>query len=110
MLVPRPRYRASMPEALDCPGPRGAWTPVIDHRRCEAKGPCVTACPYDVLGIQRISAADWAELGTIAKLRSTAHRRRTAYVVTPDACRGCGLCVEVCPEQAIRLRAFPRPS
>lgn len=81
---------------------------MIDHGRCEAKGPCVDACPYDVLGVQQISSADWAELGVIAKLRSRAHGRRTAYAVAPDACRGCGLCVEVCPEQAIHLREFPR--
>ena len=81
---------------------------MIDHGRCEAKGPCVDACPYNVLGVQRISSADWAELGMIGKLRSRAHGRRTAYAVTPDACRGCGLCVEVCPEQAIQLREFPQ--
>ena len=93
--------------AGDCPGPRGAWTPVIDHRTCEAKRACVEACPYDVLGVQQISRADWHDIGTIGRLRSRVHGRLTAYAVTPDACRGCGLCVEVCPEDAITVRSFP---
>ena len=99
----------STSESPECPGPRGAWTPVINHRKCEAKRACVEACPYDVLGVQRISRADWEEIGTIGRLRSRANGRRTAYAVTPDACRGCGLCVEVCPEDAITMRSFPAP-
>lgn len=93
----------------NCPGPRGAWTPVINHRRCEATRACVEVCPYDVLGVQRIGRADWAEIGPIGRLRSRVHGRRTAYAVTPDACQGCGLCVAVCPEHAITLREFPHP-
>ena len=92
----------------NCPGPPGSWTPVIDHAKCDAKRACVDVCPYDVLGVQRMSAPDRAELGAIGKVRSSIHGRRTAYAVTPDACRGCGLCVAVCPERAITLREYPR--
>ncbi len=94
-----------MSNTADCPGPRGAWEPVVDHGRCEAKGPCVPACPYDVLAVEPIRADDWAALNPLEKLRSFAHRRRTSYPVAIDQCRGCGECVAVCPEHAITLVA-----
>ncbi len=79
---------------------------MIHHRKCEAKRAYVEVCPYEVLGVQRISRADWEDIGTIGRIRSRVHGRRTAYAVTPDARRGCGLCVVVCPEDAITQRAF----
>ena len=42
-------------------------------------------------------------LGMIGKLRSTAHRRMTAYPVRADQCHECALCVTACPEEAISL-------
>ncbi len=46
---------------------------------------------------------DYGSLGLVGKLRSTAHRRMTAYPVHADRCQECGLCVEACPEGAITL-------
>ncbi len=46
---------------------------------------------------------DFTALGMLGKLRSTAHRRMTAYAVRADACHECGKCVAVCPEDAITL-------
>ena len=86
-----------------CSAPAGTYLPVIDHARCEGKRDCVQVCPYGVFEVRRIDDADFARLGMLAKLKSVAHRRQTAYAVAADACRGCGLCVVACPEDAITL-------
>jgi 4Fe-4S ferredoxin len=86
-----------------CKAPAGTYLPVIDHARCEGKRDCVQVCPYGVFEVRRIDDADFARLGLLAKLKSVAHRRQTAYAVGADACRACGLCVVACPEDAIAL-------
>ena len=86
-----------------CEAPAGQTRPVIDHARCEGKRDCVAVCPYDVFEVRRIDDADFAALGLLARLKSLAHGRKTAYAPRADQCRACGLCVVACPERAIRL-------
>ena len=50
---------------------------------------------------------DFNSLNMLGKLRSTAHRRMTAYVVRADDCHECGKCVTNCPEEAISLAEAP---
>lgn len=95
---------ATSTSSESCPQPAGKFEPVIDRSRCEAKGPCVPACPYAVLEIRPLSEADKAALGFFARLKARAHGNRQAYALDPDACRACGKCVEVCPEKAIHLK------
>ena len=95
---------ATSASSESCLQPAGKFEPVIDRSRCEAKGPCVPACPYAVLEIRPLSEADKAALGFFARLKARAHGNRQAYALDPDACRACGKCVEVCPEKAIRLK------
>jgi NAD-dependent dihydropyrimidine dehydrogenase PreA subunit len=40
----------------------------------------------------------------MARIKLFVHGGKQAYVLYPDACRGCGLCVKVCPENAIKLQ------
>lgn len=82
----------------------GVMVPVIDTMRCEAKGPCVPACPYDVLVIRAVPDAEKAKLPWVGRFKLLVHGGKQAFVLEPDACRGCGLCVQVCPEKAIRLQ------
>ena len=81
----------------------GVVQPHVDFNRCEAKGPCAEVCPYDVFEIRRIDPSDFRQLGLIGKLKNRVHRSRVAYTPNADQCRGCALCVQACPEKAIRL-------
>jgi NAD-dependent dihydropyrimidine dehydrogenase PreA subunit len=87
----------------ECRAEPGAWRPVVDRSRCEGKRDCVEVCPHDVFEVRRMDDADFDALGFLAKLKSRAHGRLTAYTPRADACRACGLCVVACPEKAIRL-------
>ena len=64
-------------------------------------------CPFDVFEVRRMDVDDFRSLGALGKLRSTAHRRMTAYPVRADQCDECRLCVAVCPEDAITLVEQP---
>jgi len=88
-----------------CRKPPGTVVPVVDRARCEGKADCVRVCPIGVFELGRISDADFAALGVFAKVKSLAHRRKTAYTPRAAQCEGCGLCVTACPEKAIRLAA-----
>jgi 4Fe-4S ferredoxin len=88
----------------ECRFDPGVMVPVIDPTRCEAKGPCVPICPYEVLAIRPVPSGEKAVLPLTARLKLFVHGGRQAFALDPDACRGCGLCVQVCPEKAIKLQ------
>ena len=91
------------PERASCAGQPGKVVPVVDRNRCEAKTDCVEVCPYDVFEIRRLSPSDRSSLSLFGKLKAWAHGGKQAYVVRPDACHACNLCVTACPEQALTL-------
>ncbi len=87
----------------DCKGQAGRVVPLIDRNRCEAKGGCVLVCPFKVFEIRALAPPDRAALSFRGKLKAWGHGHRQAYVIRPDDCHACGLCVQACPEDAIRL-------
>jgi NAD-dependent dihydropyrimidine dehydrogenase PreA subunit len=87
----------------DCRGELGQLAPVVDRAKCEGKSDCVDVCPYDVFEVRRMDDVAFARLGVLAKLKSIAHGRKTAYTPNAAACHACGLCVSACPEKAITL-------
>jgi NAD-dependent dihydropyrimidine dehydrogenase PreA subunit len=86
-----------------CPGEAGRVAPVVDRNRCEAKGDCVRVCPYHVFELRPLADADRAALSFVGRIRAWAHGHRQAYVARPTDCHACRLCVEACPESALRL-------
>jgi len=86
----------------------GELAPVIDLARCEGKADCLRVCPYDVFEVRVATSAERRSLGLMSQLKSLAHGHMKAFAVYADQCHACGLCVEACPETAIRLLK-PRP-
>jgi len=96
-------------EMQSCDGQGGRVAPVVDRNRCEAKADCVAVCPYGVFEIRRLLPEDKATLSFRGKLKAWAHGGKQAYVVDPQSCHACKLCVRACPENAIRLLRFEAP-
>jgi len=86
-----------------CKAPAAEFSPQVNRGRCEGKGDCVDVCPYGVFEVRRIDDTDYAQLNLLARLKSSAHGRQTAYTPNAAACQACGLCVVACPEKAITL-------
>lgn len=90
-----------------CRAEPGAFRPVVNRNRCEAKGDCVEVCPYQVFEVARIEDTDFKALSLLGKLKVLVHGRKTAYTPNAARCQACGLCVVACPERAITLEAAP---
>jgi len=88
----------------NCKEEAGQLIPVIDFNKCEAKGPCIEVCPYDVFEMKSISNEDFKQLSFIGKLKTKVHGKDKAYVAKSDSCHACGLCITACPEKAIKLK------
>ena len=91
------------PPTESCRAEPGRVAPVVDRNRCEAKEDCVRVCPYDVFEIRPLTEQDRRALSWLGKLKAWAHGNQQAYVVRPESCHACQLCIEACPEHALRL-------
>lgn len=87
----------------------GVVAPQIDRNRCEAKADCVSVCPYGVFAIQDLQPGDRSALSFRGRIKAWAHGGRQAYVVQPENCHACRLCLSACPENAIALAPWKPP-
>lgn len=80
--------------------------PVIDHNKCEGAADCLKVCPYNVFEVRKLTAAERQALPLTSRLKVFVHGGKQAFVVQPQDCHSCGLCVQACPEKAIKLAKF----
>jgi NAD-dependent dihydropyrimidine dehydrogenase PreA subunit len=95
------RARPTTKPDPNCKLDPGVMVPIIDPMRCEAKGPCVPICPYDVLIIRTVSPEEKAKLPVEGRLKLFVHGGKQAFALDPG---GVGLCVKACPDKAIKLQ------
>ena len=82
----------------------GSVLPIVDRNRCEGAHDCVDVCPHDVFEIRTLTGDERRELSFVGNIKSFFHGYKQAFVVRPQDCHACGLCVKACPEKAITLR------
>jgi 4Fe-4S ferredoxin len=93
-----------MATAVDCSFEAGVVIPVVNRELCENKGPCVTACPYDVFVVRKLDEQHKRALSPMGRIKLWVHGGKQSYADFADRCQGCGLCLSVCPEGAISLK------
>ncbi|WP_035846528.1 ATP-binding protein [Crocinitomix catalasitica] len=87
---------------IKCDETSGKLKPVINPNSCGGKEDCIPVCPYDVLEMRTITDEDKKDLNLKGKIK-TFFNNQKAYLKNEDQCHACGLCVQVCPEKAIKL-------
>lgn len=80
--------------------------PTVDTRRCEGKADCVRVCPFEVFEIRSLTLSERRQLPVLNRAKLWVHGGKQAFVVNPDRCYACNLCVVACPEDAITLTRF----
>ncbi|WP_422859669.1 4Fe-4S dicluster domain-containing protein [Flagellimonas sp. S174] len=85
-----------------CKEEGGILKPLIDFNDCGGKEDCIEVCPYDVLEMRPITPEDKSKLNFKGRIK-TFFNKQKAYITDVNLCHACGLCVQVCPEKAIKL-------
>ncbi|NBP69226.1 MAG: 4Fe-4S dicluster domain-containing protein [Cytophagia bacterium] len=89
----------------NCKDEAGKVYPVVNFNDCGGKKDCVVVCPYAVFEMKPITKEDRAKLNIKGHLKTLFFPNK-AYVINPEQCHACGLCVQICPEKAIQLKRY----
>ncbi|WP_010571293.1 4Fe-4S dicluster domain-containing protein [Leptospira broomii] len=81
----------------------GVIRPEVNLSKCEGKRDCAIVCPFAVFEIRPIDRPEKERLSFAGRMKTFFHGPNKAYVVRPEDCHACGLCVAACPEKAVRL-------
>jgi len=77
--------------------------PIIDKVKCDGDAACALVCPNNVFSIREITDDEYKLLPFIGRLKTRIKGRNKSFVVHPEWCIGCNLCVTNCHEKAIKL-------
>ena len=77
--------------------------PLADHSKCEAKGECVSVCPYSIFQLRPRTREEISGLTFMGKIKAREHKNLVGSPLHIDLCKSCGDCVVSCPEKAIKL-------
>lgn len=93
-------------EALDAPGvwPKRRYLARLKKPDCIRCGRCVKRCPFEAFTARRKRPDANAAAG------KSGRREPAIIAFHPDRCRGCGLCAETCPADAIEMDPLPAGS
>lgn len=75
----------------------------INPNSCDGCGACVEVCKKSVLELRDITDQEHKALHFMGKFKVRIKGREKSFVVQPENCVSCGLCVKHCHERAIRL-------
>ncbi len=97
---------AKVLDSSNCKAEPQQLKPLINQAKCEGASDCLKVCPYNVFEVRKLAAVERKELPLTARLKVAVHGGKQAFVIHPEACHSCGLCIQACPEKAIRLIKF----
>jgi NAD-dependent dihydropyrimidine dehydrogenase PreA subunit len=60
-------------------------------------------CPYNVFEIRQLDQAEKAQFSLVGRFKLAVHGNKQAFAIRAMDCHACGLCVQACPEKAIKL-------
>ena len=80
--------------------------PVIDYHKCTNQAICVDVCPENIFEIRNLDQIEFCEDTKATGACPEPHfatKNKRSFPANIDDCTACGICVDKCPEKAIKL-------